>query len=134
MLKRKRSPQLNFSESDKHLIIRDYLESGETKAFIWEKYTGRQSGAYQISRMMMQLGYQENASFAIKASKMKPSRTSKAEESFEIEKLKHRIAELEKQVSDSEMKASAFSTMVDLAEKEFKISIRKKYNTKPLKK
>jgi hypothetical protein len=29
------------------------------------------------------------------------------------------------------MKAIAFSTMVDLAEKELKISIRKKLNTKP---
>jgi hypothetical protein len=32
------------------------------------------------------------------------------------------------------MKAIAFSTMVDIAEKEFNIPIRKKYNTKPSKK
>jgi hypothetical protein len=48
--------------------------------------------------------------------------------------LKTRISELEEQVKDAEMKALAFSTMVDIAEKEFKISIRKKLNTKPLKK
>ena len=41
---------------------------------------------------------------------------------------------LEEQVKDAEMKALAFSTMVDIAEKELKISIRKKLNTKPLKK
>jgi hypothetical protein len=45
--------------------------------------------------------------------------------------LKKRIAELEKQVKDAEMKAIAFSTMVDIAEEEFKIPIRKKFNTKP---
>jgi hypothetical protein len=33
----------------------------------------------------------------------------------------------------AEMKAIAFSTMVDIAEKEFNIPIRKKYNTKSLK-
>jgi len=32
------------------------------------------------------------------------------------------------------MKAIAFSTMIDIAEKEFSIPIRKKVNTKPLKK
>jgi hypothetical protein len=48
--------------------------------------------------------------------------------------LKTRISELEEQVKDAEMKALAFSTMVDIAEKELKISIRKKLNTKPLKK
>jgi hypothetical protein len=57
-----------------------------------------------------------------------------AEESFEILQLKKRISELENQLKDAEMKAIAFSTMVDIAEKEFKIPIRKKLNTKPLKK
>ena len=36
-----------------------------------------------------------------------------------------------KQLQDAELKAIAFSTMVDIAEKELKIPIRKKYNTKP---
>jgi hypothetical protein len=52
-------------------------------------------------------------------------------ESFENLQLKKRIAELEKQLKDAELKAIAFSTMVDIAEKEFKIPIRKKLNTKP---
>jgi hypothetical protein len=49
---------------------------------------------------------------------------------FEKLQLEKRIAELEKQVQMAEMKAIAFSTMVDIAEREFNISIRKKYNTK----
>jgi hypothetical protein len=52
-------------------------------------------------------------------------------ESFETLQLKKRITELEKQLKDAEMKAIAFSTMVDIAEKEFNIPIRKKFNTKP---
>ncbi len=55
------------------------------------------------------------------------------EESFENLQLKKRIKELERQLKDAELKAIAFSTMVDIAEKEFKIPIRKKLNTQPLK-
>jgi hypothetical protein len=52
---------------------------------------------------------------------------------YEVLKLKKRIEELEKQLQTSEMKAIAFSTMVDIAEKQFNIPIRKKHNTKPSK-
>jgi hypothetical protein len=45
--------------------------------------------------------------------------------------LQQRVETLEKQLKDAELKAIAFSTMVDIAEKELKIPIRKKYNTKP---
>jgi len=50
---------------------------------------------------------------------------------FEVQQMKKRIVELEKQLKDAELKAIAFSTMVDIAEQEFKIPIRKKFNTKP---
>ena len=56
------------------------------------------------------------------------------EEDFEILQLKKRISDLEHQLKDAEMKAIVFSTMVDIAEKEFNIPIRKKYNSKPSKK
>jgi hypothetical protein len=52
---------------------------------------------------------------------------------FETLQLKKRIEELEKQLQKAELKAMAFSTMVDIAEKEFNIPIRKKYNAKPSK-
>lgn len=44
--------------------------------------------------------------------------------------LKKLIAELEKQLQTAEMKAIAYSTMLDIAEKEFNIPIRKKDSTK----
>lgn len=59
--------------------------------------------------------------------KSKPDKEIKVEDdSFENLQLKKRIADLEKQLKDAELKAIAFSTMVDIAEKEFKIPIRKK--------
>jgi hypothetical protein len=74
--------------------------------------------------------YDENISLMTK----KKSTLKTPEEPVEIFQLKTRISELEDQLKDAEMKALAFSTMVDIAEKELKISIRKKLNTKPLKK
>lgn len=52
------------------------------------------------------------------------------EESVESIQLKQRIKELEKALEFSELKAEAFSEMIDIAEKELKVSIRKKSNTK----
>ena len=60
-----------------------------------------------------------------------PKNKQKDDEYFENLQLKKRVAELEKQLKDAELKAIAYSTMVDIAEKEFKIPIRKKFNTKP---
>ena len=49
---------------------------------------------------------------------------------FEVQQMKKRIAELEKQLKDAELKAIAFSMMVDIAEKEFMIPIRKNITNK----
>ena len=50
---------------------------------------------------------------------------------FDNLQLKKRIIELEQQLHDSEMKSIAWQTMVEIAEREFNISIKKKFNTKP---
>ncbi len=64
------------------------------------------------------------------AKKKSIKETNTISDDFEKLQLKKRIDELEKKLKDAEMKAIAYSTMVDVAEKEFNIPIRKKYNTK----
>ena len=131
----------SFTTAERHQIIREFLRSGCSKREIWERYTGRVEEHGNLLKWMRQLGYStelssrrytfgENTRFMTK----KKITSTLAEESFEILQLKKRIFELENQLKDAEMKAIAFSTMVDIAEKEFKIPIRKKFNTKPLKK
>jgi hypothetical protein len=44
---------------------------------------------------------------------------------FEILQLRRRISDLEKQLQESEMKSIAWQTMVEIAEREFQISIKK---------
>ena len=132
-------PRLNFSEKEKRTIVEDYLTSGKTMTSIWKKYTGRVEGQFQISRWMKKYGYidkrsAKSAILGVNPNSMTPKDSFKEDDSFETLLLKKRIAVLEKQVKDSELKAEAFSTMVDLTEEEFNISIRKKYDTKPSKK
>lgn len=131
-----------FSIEEKHQIIQDWLKSGCTKEEIWEKYTGRKQEHGAMLRWMRELGYSNNPivgkryldsnfnEVALKRTKKEP-KLKKVEDSFEKLQLKKRIVELEKQLKEAELKAIAFSTMVDIAEKEFKIPIRKKLNTKP---
>ena len=131
----------SFTMSERHQIIQELLSSNCTRAEIWRKYTGQAEEHGFLLRWMRQLGYPEelyvtrrifggNDNLMVK----KAANTEKPEDSFEILQLKKRINELENQLKDAEMKAIAFSTMVDIAEKEFNIPIRKKLNTKPLKK
>ena len=128
-----------FSEPEKHFIIQELLSSGCTKAQIWEKYTGQLEEHGQLLRWMRQLGYDTSVktrrpNFDTKTEVMTKKKSKKdvnIRDDFETLQLKTRIAELEKKLKDAEMKAIAYSTMVDIAEKEFNIPIRKKYNTKP---
>jgi transposase len=134
-------PNKYFTETEKHQIIQELLESGCTKVEIWQKYTGQNEEHGQLLRWMRKLGYDTSVktrrpnftrNIPIMAKKKKIE--SQGIEDFEVLQMKKRIAELENQLKDAEMKAIAFSTMVDIAEKEFNIPIRKKYNTKPSKK
>ena len=128
-----------FSEAEKHFIIQELLSTGCTKAQIWEKYTGQLEEHGQLLRWMKQLGYDSSIktrrpNFDTKTTVMTPKESKKAPKTvlddFETLQLKKRIADLEKKLKDADMKAIAYSTMVDVAEKEFNIPIRKKYNTK----
>jgi transposase len=125
-----------FSEEKKHQIIQDYLNSSCTKQEIWERYTGKKEEHGALLRWMREYGYlNKKSNFASNTSQMKrKDKFEESSESFENLQLMKRVEELEKQLKDAEMKAIAFSTMIDLAEMEFKIPIRKKFNTKPSKK
>lgn len=129
-----------FTDEQKLKIIQDYLSSGKTKREIWENYTGKSEEHGQLLKWMRKFGYEDSVpiksyNFVRNTDQMKNKKTSeKSSDSFENLQLKKRIEELEQQLKDAEMKAIAYSTMVDIAEKEFKISIRKKLSTKPLKK
>ena len=134
-----------ISESEKRHIIEDYLQSGLTKSAIWEKYSGQKEDHGRIVRWMREYGYlskhdKKNVTFVTlnmpmdKQPKPQESKPQESVSDFEYLQLQKRILELEKQLQESEMKTIAWQTMVEIAEREFNISIKKKYSTKPSKK
>lgn len=124
--------RLLLTDDEKLLIIEDYLAGTQTKQEVYEKHTGPGDEHGKITLWMRKFSIKDkfvkNSNFASMPTQKKDNEHSS--EDFETLKLKKRIAELEKQLQTAEMKAIAFSTMVDIAEKEFNIPIRKKHNTK----
>lgn len=131
----------HFTETERHSIIQEMLKNNWTKQYACMLYTGEVEERSQLLRWMRKLGYVGQIEhkqyvskrgirrFEIKSNGMSDKQNPE-QESFETLQLKKRIAELEKQLKDAEMKAIAYATMVDIAEKEFNIPIKKKFNTK----
>ena len=117
-----------FEESTKRQMVEDYLNGGLSKAEIWRRYTGRTEEHGKIIKWMRQFGYLERTlpSAALSLAIMPGSTTPQSS----VEELQKRIKQLEQQLLDSQLKEEAYRRMIDIAEKELKVSIRKKPNTK----
>lgn len=119
-----------YSEEERKLIIEEYLEGGISKTELWRKYTGKSEEHGQIYRWMDQLGYDRTKNKPKLATTslagMKKSKDKKIEKVL----LEERVKALEKALIESELRASAYNTMITIAEKELKINIRKKSYTK----
>lgn len=120
-----------FSLDERRQIIEEWLQSGKTKREIWEKYTGRVEEKGRIFRWMRELGLdiskKQTILSPVKSDNMaKPKNDS----SLEVLQMQEKIKALEKALLNSELRATAYETMIEIAEKELKINIRKKSNTK----
>ena len=122
----------SFTLAERELIVQEYLKSGLSKQKIWQKYTGQINENGQLLRWIRQLGYPDIKSKKKAIIESMPAKNQDPSD-FENLQLQKRIAELEEELKEAKLKAIAYSTMVDIAEKEFNIAIRKKYSTKPSK-
>lgn len=120
-----------YSESFRRKVIEEYLQSGVSKMSLLKKYDIRSKSA--IQKWMRQLGYvdihQKKGSLplintiALSAKKKQiPSPSESAQEA--------RIKELERLLEDEQLRSEAYLKMIDIAEREFSIPIRKKPSTK----
>jgi transposase len=127
MTTRKRSKLRSISTLQRQEIIEEYLSGEETKAAVWKRHTGEEKEKGKLTRWMRQLGYMGRTDVdkvipLICMPNKKPKRTK--------EELERRIKELEGQLLDSQLKEEAYRRMIDIAETDLKVSIRKKPNTK----
>ena len=135
----------HFTETEKHQTIQELISTQSTKVEIWVKYTCEEDDYDQLLRWIKAFVYHIgirtrwpnivsnfNQMSKIKREKL-VNHPQKDDVDFANLQLEKRIVELEKQLKEAELKAIAFSTMVDIAEDMFKTPIRKKINTKPYK-
>ncbi len=121
-----------FTLKEKKIIIEEYLREGGSKSAIWYKYTGDKDEHGAILKWMRQLGYQApyKPVFLSKPIDLPSPLIAADMEKEDPKKLKKRIKELEGALEDSKLKAEMYAMMIDIAEKEFKISIKKKSDTR----
>jgi transposase-like protein len=118
----------SFGPMERRKIIEEYLQGGKSKATIWRQYTGQRHERGQLLRWMKQLDYLDNTVSEELVSL--PPMSEEENKPRTKEELEARIKQLERQLQDSQLKEEAYRRMIDIAEKDLKISIRKKPNTK----
>jgi transposase len=122
---------LFLREEEKRQIISDYLTGSETKRAVYSRYTSYDTEHGKISKWMKEFGIEDKVSQR-HVSFTAVSKSTKENNDLEYENLnlQKRIDQLEASLKEQELKAIAYSTMVDMAEEQFNIPIRKKSNTK----
>lgn len=110
-----------FSDEFKLKVAKEYLSTSVSQKELKEKYGF--SGNDNISRWMKQFGLkQPNESDIILIKEMTKSKAKSRREG----ELESKIEKLEKQLELSELKTRALDTMINIAERDMNIAIRKK--------
>jgi transposase len=132
--KKKRNAQQSYSWELKKQVVAECLHSGASKASILRKHNIHFAGAFNL--WCRQLGYEDFSSkkpsfVSLNRTGLKRNFSEDTGDGRQDEaSLKKRIKELERQLEDEKFRSEAYNMMIDIAEKELKISIRKKTNTK----
>lgn len=124
-----------FSWEERKAIIEEYQTGELSKADIWEKYTGHRMERGRILRWMRKLGYipdKENERRKSFFYDQQPTGSvlDKKEPDKTPQELHNKIKELEKQLEMARIKVEGYEIMIDIAENELNIPIRKKRDTK----
>lgn len=117
-----------FDESFKRMVVEEYLATGCNKMELLRKYNIHFKSAIQT--WMRRLGYEDvHHVKRVKFGSTLPL-TVPMPKSESTHQLQKRIQELEQQLQDEKLRSEAYLRIIDKAEKELKVSIKKKHNTK----
>ena len=118
-----------YSEDFKRMVILEYLAGGVSQGALLRKYNIGAKSA--IPRWMKRFGYTEADKLQdINFTGLIPADLAKKKEEPTNSELLKRIKELERQLQDEKLRSELYSRIIDKAEKELKIPIRKKPNSK----
>jgi len=120
-----------YSETFRRKVIEEYLTGNVSKMFLLRKYNIKMKSGIQRWRKLY--GYEDRKQpLIIKFSaitchalirKMNTDKASKKQ-------LEEKIRELERQLEDEKLRSEAYGRIIEKAEKDFKVPIRKKPNTR----
>lgn len=115
----------SYSDSEKLQIIGEFLESGESMDTFQTKYG---MGHCTLSRWMTNFGLSNTSQRQY--IEMKKKLTESPEKTLRERTLEARLAQLEKELKAEKLKTEAANAMIDVAEEELGIDIRKKAGAK----
>jgi hypothetical protein len=133
--KKKKSvrPGGTLSWAEREQMIREYLTGDYTKRELWYKYTGGDAEHGHMLRWMRKLGYISEEKAKRRASKFSSLHTPiklKNSSKSGSEVAEQRIKELEERLKLAEIRAEGLELMIEIAENEWNIPVRKKPDTK----
>lgn len=116
----------SYSDSEKLQIIGEFLESGESMDTFQTKYG---MGHCTLSRWMIKFGMKTISPppFIVMKEKLKSIPEVK---SLREQALEEKISKLEKELEAAKLKAEAYNALIEVAEEELGVDIRKKAGAK----
>jgi len=117
-----------FPNDFKLQVVQEYLSTDLSQKELMDKYNIR--GNNTIKQWMRKFDVQTPSQQQIELQRIMAKEKEKTPYERELEA---RVKRLELQLEDEKLRSLALSTMIDIAEKELKISIRKKSGAKPSK-
>jgi transposase len=108
----------------KYKVVMEYLNTDATQGELMAKYN---FGGRNISKWMRKFGLKSPDPQTLEMHKQMAKETSKTPKERELEQ---KIKELEKALDYEKLRTRALETMIDIAENDLKIPIRKKPGTK----
>jgi transposase-like protein len=114
-----------FTDKFKHQVVQEYLETDLSQVELQKKYGIK--GNTSILNWMRKFGLKEPSEDQLKIRQVMSKETEKTSHERELEE---KVKELEKLLEHEKLRTLALDTMIDIAERELKISIRKKSGAK----
>jgi hypothetical protein len=111
-----------YSEEFKRFVCNDYLTGSPTRREVEVKYC---IGNSRLTYWLKEMGYDYLNPRIVSLPDMKAVKIDISGKDFQKS-----ITELEKELQEAKILAEAYRKMIEIAEKEFKINIVKKSNTK----
>lgn len=115
----------SFTDELRFKVVHEYMNSDLSQRELMEKYNIR--GVNTIKKWMRKFDLQEPSKDLIELQRIMAKQKEKTPYERELEA---KVEKLEQQLDNEQLRTLALDTMIDIAERDLKISIRKKSGAK----